>query len=274
MIVQQERAGGMDPSPCSSPHSDLGRVGARLKWFSKRWKFLSSSWINSVLCGYKIPLVGTPIIPRGLPECYGSSSQYGLVQEHVQELLDKNAIYEVDSTVAIHGFTSPLLLVRKKSGQYRPCLDLRYINEKIPYRKFQIESIKQLRQMLREGDFMTSIDLMDGYLHIPIARESQNLLQFSWNGRFYRFQALPFGLASAPWVFTKIIRPIVQLCRSRGIRLMAYLDDFIVLGASQQECMENTQFVLHLLERLGWLVNYKKSSLRPSTWTLWWTQSR
>src|SRR5437762_849652 len=66
------------------------------------------------------------------------------------------------------------------------------------------------------------------YLHVPIANSSQHLLQFSWENRFYRFRALPFGLSSAPWVFTKILRPVVEHCRSCGIRLMAYLDDFIV----------------------------------------------
>jgi len=166
MIYQLEGTGRVDPSPCSP--SDLRRVGARLRYFSKRWERLSSSWVNSIIGGYRIPLVGTPVLPEGLPECYGSSDQHGLVTEHVQELLSKQAIYEVAPLAAAHGFTSPLLLVRKKSGQYRPCLDLRFINEKIPYQKFQIEGIKQLRQMLREGDFMTSIDLMDGYLHVPM----------------------------------------------------------------------------------------------------------
>src|SRR5690606_36165993 len=83
--------------------------------------------------------------------------------------------------------------------------------------------------------------------------------------RFYRFRALPFGLSSAPWIFTKLVRQVVRLCRSRGIRLMAYLDDFIILGSSYEECRSHTCFVMDLLKQLGWLVNYNKSSLTPST---------
>lgn len=257
--------GGGATTPRLTPPSDSAPVGGRLKIFSNQWRILKSRWSMSVLTnGFKISLLRAPSIPDGLPECYGSGHDT-VVDEHVRELLLKQAIYEITAQQATTGFTSPILLVKKKSGQMRPCLDLRYINAQIPYRKFQLEGLKQLRQMIRPGDFMTSLDLMDGYLHVPIAKESQNLLQFAWKNRFYRFRALPFGLSSAPWIFTKLVRQVVRLCRSRGIRLMAYLDDFIILGSSYEECRSHTCFVMDLLKQLGWLVNYNKSSLTPST---------
>ncbi len=106
------------------------------------------------------------------------------------ELLQKGAIYQVDASQAKEGATSPLLLVKKKNGKLRPCLDLRYVNEVLPYKKFKLEGLKQLRQMIRKGDWMTSIDLKDGYLHVPVAECSQKLLQFRFRNRFYRFKAL------------------------------------------------------------------------------------
>lgn len=240
-------------------------VGARLRNFSKKWDLLGSNWASSIIRGYRIPIMGRPFIPKGLPEFYGSMDQHALIDDHVGELLKKDAVMRVSTQEGADGFTSPLLLVKKKSGKFRPCLDLRHINANIPYQKFQLEGIKQLKHMLREGDFMTSIDLQDGYLHVPIAEESQKLLQFRWRSQYYRFRALPFGLSSAPWVFTKLLRPVLRKARSQGIRLLVYLDDFIILGSSLKECWRNTEIVLQLLTDLGFLVNREKSSLTPST---------
>ncbi len=115
--------------------------------------------------------------------------------------------------------------------------------------KFKMENLKHLRQLVKEKDFMTSIDLKDGYLHVPVAGRSQRFLQFRLRNKFYRFRALPFGLSTAPRIFTKVLRPVVQLCRERGIRLLVYLDDFIILGDSAEQCRRDTRFVLQLLER-------------------------
>src|ERR1700684_1477744 len=119
--------------------------------------------------------------------------------------------------------------------------------------------------MIRPGDFLTSIDLQDGYLHVPVSTSSQSFLQFCWRNRFYRFRCLPFGLSSAPLVFTKLLRPVVQRLREMGIRVMVYLDDFIVLSSSYEESLRHTKIVRETLEAYGWLLNLEKSLLEPST---------
>ena len=68
--------------------------------------------------GYRIPLFGAPRVPGGLPEFYGSEGQE-LIDDHVQELLHKRAIYKISDKMAQSGFTSPLLLVKKKNGKQR-----------------------------------------------------------------------------------------------------------------------------------------------------------
>jgi hypothetical protein len=257
--------GGPRVSRPPLPSSPLP-VGARLKWFARAWKGLGSTFSTSVLSsGYTIPLLTTPVAPRGQPEFYGPKRHFSLLDDHVEELLRKKAVTRVFGAEEVRaGFTSPLLLVRKKSGKYRPCLDLRHLNKFVPHQKFKMEGLKQLRDMIQEGDFMTSIDLQDGYLHVPVSPASQKYLQFSWKNRFYRFTCLPFGLCSAPLVFTKLLRPIVQELRAKGVRLMAYLDDIIILSSSYQESVRNTQLVREALERRGWVINLEKSSLTPS----------
>ena len=242
------------------------KVGARLMTFAKEWSILGSKWLLSIVSeGYKVPVMSTPAVPAGLPDFFGPATYEAKVMEHVQGLLKKGTVYEISRRRADGGITSPLLLVKKKSGELRPCLDLRYVNKCLPYTKFKMENLQNVRQMVQPGDFMTSIDLKDGYLHTPVAHESQNLLQFKLRNRFYRFNSLPFGLSTAPRLFTKVLRPVVQWCRQQGIRIMVYLDDFLILASSYDQAVQHTAVVMELLEKLGWIINKEKSSLIPAT---------
>src|SRR5690606_5552613 len=116
------------------------QVGGRLQLFSEEWRRFGSFWLNSVVTdGYMIPASRKPFIPKNLPEFFGAQEKEKVVHDHVVELLQKGAIYQVDESQAREGATSPLLLVKKKNGKLRPCLDLRYVNEVLPYKKFKLE---------------------------------------------------------------------------------------------------------------------------------------
>ncbi|KAI8490473.1 hypothetical protein Bbelb_317410 [Branchiostoma belcheri] len=108
-----------------------------------------------------------------------------------------------------------------------------------------------------------SIDIRDAYFHIPIHESFRRLLRFRWKGQIWEFQALPFGLNCAPRVFTKVTKPILAVIRSRGIRIVIYLDDILVLGRTFAQCKENVDFVVSLLQSLGFLINREKSQLVP-----------
>lgn len=81
---------------------------------------------------------------------------------------------------------------------------------------------------------MVKLDLTDAYLTVPVSPECQEFLQFEWDGILYKFTSLAFGLKSAPWVFTKLLKPLLSFFRKRGVRMVAYLDDFLVINASRE----------------------------------------
>ena len=72
-------------------------------------------------------------------------------------------------------------------------------------------------------------------LSVHVHKSSQKYLCFQWRNNSYTFQGLPFGLNTAPRVFTKLIKPIAAYLRKRGIRIIVYLDDFLILGSSIKE---------------------------------------
>ncbi|XP_018360234.1 PREDICTED: uncharacterized protein LOC108759349, partial [Trachymyrmex cornetzi] len=161
-------------------------------------------------------------------------------------------------------FLSSFFLIKKSSGGMRFILNLRDLNAYILPPHFKMEDWHTVVRLMLPNYRMASVDLQDTYLAIPIHPLHRKFLRFQWRGVVYEFTALPFGLATAPYIFTKITRPIVTILRKQGFQSVVYLDDFLLLGASEEECRENVNVSLELLSRLGFLVNYAKSQMSPS----------
>ena len=93
----------------------------------------------------------------------------------------------------------------------------------------------------------------------------KKFLRFEWRGKLYEWQVLPFGLKCSPRILTKMVTPIVKFLHSRGISLMAFMDDF----TNQAECRCKAIFEIHVIALVfmccGWSINWVKTILDPST---------
>lgn len=221
-----------------------------------------SSWVNSIVSqGYSIIFNKRP--PVRLPplhDPYTSLEEKEEINKEITSLLQKRAIEECTGM----GFYSRLFTIPKKTGGLRPVLNLRPLNQYLTAPRFKMETLTHICQMLRPKDWLTSIDLSDAFLHVAVQPASRRYLRFRWQGRTYQFRTLPFGLSLSPYVFTKIIRPILQWARKQGIRISAYLDDILVAATSEEESRQHTHMVRQQLERLGFLIKTEKSMLTPS----------
>jgi hypothetical protein len=111
---------------------------------------------------------------------------------------------------------------------------------------------------------MAKLDLRDAYLTVPVCNAHQPFLRFRWKGIANQFLCLPFGLAPAPRVFTKILKPVMAALRSRGIRVIIYLDDMLFLNEEREGLVADVKMASDLLQRLGFLINWEKSLPTPS----------
>lgn len=187
------------------------------------------------------------------------------IDQEVQELLSKGAVhYVLPNSHHEQGFISSLFVVPKKGGGHRPVINLKPLNYFIPYEHFKMESVHMLKDLIRKGDYMVKIDLKDAYLTVPVWKDHQMYLRFIWRGSLLEFSCLPFGLASAPREFTKLLKPVWSILRQRGIRLIVYLDDILLIAQSKQLVLQHASSTLNLLEGLGFILNYQKSLLVPS----------
>ena len=106
---------------------------------------------------------------------------------------------------------------------------------------------------------MFSFDLQSGYHHGDVAQHHRKYLGFEWGGVTFTFVVLPFGLSSAPYVFTKIMRPSVRLWRSKGIKAIVYLDEGIVSSQNESSAKASSAWVRDTLDKAGWVCNETKS---------------
>ncbi|CAJ0944865.1 unnamed protein product [Ranitomeya imitator] len=127
-----------------------------------------------------------------------------------------------------------------------------------------MESLRSVIASMEQGEFLASIDIRDAYLHIPIFPPHQRFLHFSVRREHFQFTALPFGLAAAPRVFTKVMAAVMSILHSRGLVVLPYLDDLLIKGPSFQGCKECVRISLDPLSRLGWWINLRKSSPVPA----------
>lgn len=186
-----------------------------------------------------------------------------LVKE-ITELLAKEAVTVVPQEQRNSGLYSPYFLVPKKTGGMRPILDLRTLNESVAKRPFRMLTTKRLLQCIHNRDFCVSIDLKDAYFHVPVLPRHRKFLSFAFQGVAYEYARMPFGYALAPRTFSKCVETALEPLRRQGIRLLAYLDDLLVLATSAELAITHTtQTVIHLT-RLGFAVNWKKSAPWPS----------
>ena len=243
------------------------KVGSRLKLFLPVWKNLGAhhSIQNLIAEGYKLPfrerpkLSRTPCIISGFSDLNKQSA----LSSAIQDLIGKGAIDIVQKPDSL-GFYSRLFLVPKPGNCWRPVIDLSCLNKFLAISKFKMETPESIRASLRKNEWVTSIDLTDAYLHIPIQPHSQKYLRFHHKGVSYQFTSLPFGLATAPLTFTNVVKEVRLLALQRGIRIHQYLDDWLVRAPSKEECQKQTQKLLNLIRNFGFIVNFKKSELVPS----------
>ena len=131
-------------------------------------------------------------------------------------------------------------------------------------RKIQMETPESIKASLSPGEWVSSIDLSDAYLHMPIHQNSRKYIMFCHNSQVFQFTSLPFGLATAPQVFTMIVKELKLMTLTRGVRFHQYLDDRLIGAPSQEEAQVNTQTVADLTQSLGWIINQAKSELKPT----------
>jgi hypothetical protein len=185
-----------------------------------------------------------------------------VAQTEIQKLLDKGVL--VVSQHEVGEFISPIFLLPKKDGSHRMILNLKSFNQYVEYHHFKMETLEAAIKLMKPGCYMASIDLKDAYYTVAIHTEHQKYLKFEFNGILYQYTCLPNGLASAPRIFTKLLKPVYSTLRSMGHLNSGYIDDSYLQGDSVEECNTNITATASLMNTVGFFLHPDKSVLSPT----------
>lgn len=180
-----------------------------------------------------------------------SHTEKEVVRDMVKDLEDNKIIEESDSAYA-----SPILLVSKKTGGYRLCVDYRALNRKTVRDLYPLPRIDDQIDLLSGNSYFISLDMSSGYYQIPIKEECKHLTAFVTTDGLYQFRRAPFGLANCPAVFQRTVNKM--LGKSREKCAIAYMDDLLISGKDFNECLIKLEQTFKLLKEAGLTLNIKK----------------
>ena len=173
---------------------------------------------------------------------------------------------ECDSAPTV---VNPLSASVQSNGKKRLILDLQHPNYFVMKSKVKFEDAKTMLFTFVDTsqNWLFSFDINSGYHHIDIFPPDQEFLGFSWfkDGftHFYKFTVLPFGLSTGPYIFIKVMRPLVRYWRRQAFRVAVCLDDGLGVCPSFADCFSQSLAVKSDLFRAGFVANTQKSIWAP-----------
>lgn len=177
------------------------------------------------------------------------------VDKQIGEWLDNKIIRPSFSEYA-----SLLVLVKKKDGSYRVCVDYRRINKKMVKDEFPLPIIEDHIDKLAEARVFTKLDLKNAFFHLNVSEESVKYTSFVTHAGQFEFLKAPFGLSICPKYFTRYINIIFSDLIRKGY-LLIFIDDLLIMSKDYDEGLMKLREVLKVASEYGLEINWKKCEL-------------
>ncbi|UYV65069.1 hypothetical protein LAZ67_3003037, partial [Cordylochernes scorpioides] len=173
------------------------------------------------------------------------------IQNEVDKML-KGGIVQLSESP----WSSPVVLVKKKNGSWRFCVDYRHLNKITKKDVYPLPRIDDTLDCLRGASYYSSMDLRSGYWQIEVDEADREKTAFIRPDGLYEFKVMPFGLCNAPATFERMMDTLL-----RGLKwsmCLCYLDDIIVFSPTFDEHVRRLELVLRCLSKAGLVLNPDK----------------
>ena len=167
----------------------------------------------------------------------------------------------------LRDFESGVFTVPKSDGGYRLCTDYRELNKFSEKQKFQMEGVQEVAELIQRNDYGMLVDLKDAYLTMGLHPSHRKYCRFRCpvTGVRYQWKTVSFGTSEAPKICTKVLRPLIGILKSLGIRCLIYIDDLLILDQDPVRLAKSMAIAMELLQhRVGLQLKLAKGSLFPS----------
>lgn len=173
------------------------------------------------------------------------------ISKQVDEMLEKGVIEESESPWA-----SAIVLVKKKNGKMRFCVDFRKLNEVTVEWKYPLPRIDDMIDSMKNRKYFTCLDLASGYWQIEMDPVSKPLTAFRTRDGQYQFKRMPFGLVNSGASFQKLVD--VLFSGMKGVDLQVYVDDICVASPSWVEHLKSLDEVFKRIRCAGLVIQHEK----------------
>ncbi|XP_025264171.1 uncharacterized protein LOC112637817 [Camponotus floridanus] len=171
----------------------------------------------------------TPLKQRYRPR---NPAMQAIINEEVGKMLADDIIEPSHSP-----WSSPIVLVKKKDGKHRFCIDFRKVNDAMHKDAYPLPQIPATLDKLRGARYLSTLDLKNGYWQVPLTPDSRPITAFTVPGMgLFQFKVMPFGLHSAPATFQRLLDKV--LGPNLEPHVFVYLDDIIVISETFNEHLE------------------------------------
>ena len=194
------------------------------------------------------------------------------VEQALSELIQSHRILRIQD---IPHVINPLSVSIQPLGKLRLILDLRHVNQYVTKNSVKYEDWRTGLTYFTKDCFTISFDLKNGYHHIDIHPDSQTFLGFAWKHAkdqgysYYVFTVIPFGLTSAPFIFTKCLKPLEKYWRRQGFNIALCLDDGLLTEANYDQCAGLSETVQHDIQNAGLVTSEEKCIWQPCQQLTW-----
>lgn len=164
------------------------------------------------------------------------------LDNQIKELLEAKII-----TPSVSAYAAPVVLVKKKQGGYRLCVDYRALNAKTVADVYPLPLITETVDLLANSRYYSSLDLMSGYHQVPVDLEDQHKTAFIVESGLFQFRKLPFGLKNAPSTFERLMDFVLAGLKEESI--LVYMDDILIASSTIEEHLEKLEMVFKRLRQ-------------------------
>lgn len=229
---------GLDLSSLSP--EEQGQVRSLLRKYSPIFSTHDGDLGCTNLISHDIPLLDeTPVTQRYRRV---SPSDYEAVKDHINQLLSAQVIRESCSPYA-----SPIVLVKKKDGSLRMCVDYRQLNAKTRKDAFPLPRIEESLDALTGARWFSTMDLASGYNQVEVTEKDRPKTAFCTPFGLFEWNRMPFGLCNAPGTFQRLMQRIFG--DEQGLSLLLYLDDIVVFSSTVEQHLQRLDVVLARLKQ-------------------------
>uniref|UniRef100_A0A1I7UWV7 RNA-directed DNA polymerase n=2 Tax=Caenorhabditis tropicalis TaxID=1561998 RepID=A0A1I7UWV7_9PELO len=173
------------------------------------------------------------------------------IREMLQKMVSQDVIRESRSP-----WSSPVVLVKKKDGSVRMCIDYRKVNKVVRNNAHPLPNIESTLQSLSGKRVFTTLDLLAGYWQIPLQEDSKPITAFAIGSELYEWNVLPFGLVTSPAVFQATMESVVG--ESLGQCAFVYVDDLLIASESIDQHVLDLENILIRIRKSGMKLRAKK----------------